>query len=148
MLQCAMPHTYYTLCTVWLVSCLFLTLQLITILVKTLTFFYQSTFTGFLEVFVPWIILYKSNRNNLFVIVFPCSRAFQWYQTWNGNNYLNMINYQVGQKKDKVLVSLHLATSRDVAIQNLGQNLGHADRHTHRHTHTQTHRQTYTQRCL
>ena len=41
-----------------------------------------------------------------------------------------MINYQVGQKKDEVLVSLRRVKSHDVAIQNPGQNLGHADRHT------------------
>ena len=74
--------------------------------------FYRITFPGFLEVFVPWIILYKSNRNNLFVIMFTCSIAFQRYQTWHGNNYLNLINCQAGQKRDGVLVSLHRATSR------------------------------------
>jgi len=76
--------------------------------------FDRSTFPGFFEVFVPWIILYKSNRNNLFVIMFTCSIAFQRYQTWHGNNYLNLINCQAGQKRDGVLVSLHRATSRDV----------------------------------
>ena len=70
---------------------------------------------GFLEVFVPLIILYKYNRSNSFVIVFTCSIAFQWYQTWYGNNYLNLIDCQASQKKDEVLVSLHRATSRDVA---------------------------------
>ena len=71
--------------------------------------------TGFLEVFVPWIILYKYNRSNSFVIVFTCSIAFQRYQTWYGNNYLNLIDCQASQKKDEVLVSLHRATSHDVA---------------------------------
>ena len=31
-----------------------------------------------------------------------------------GYNYLNLINSQAGQKKDKVLVSLHRATSHDL----------------------------------
>ena len=71
---------------------------------------------GFLEVFVPWIILYKYNRSNSFVIVFTCSIAFQWYQRWYGNNYLNLIDCQASQKKDGVQVSLHRATSRDVSL--------------------------------
>ena len=76
---------------------------------------FVENFSRFLEVFVPWIILYNSYRNNFFVIVFTCSIAFQRYQTWYGNNYLNLINYQAGPKKCEVLVSLHRATSRDVA---------------------------------
>ena len=71
---------------------------------------------GFLEVFVPWIILYKCNRSNSFVIVFTCSIAFQWYQTWYGNNYLNLTSYQAGQKKGLVIVNLHRATLRDVVV--------------------------------
>ena len=70
---------------------------------------------GFLEVFVPWTILYKYNRSNSFVIVITCSIALQRYQTWYGYNYLNLIDCQASQKKDEVLVSLHRATSRDVA---------------------------------
>ena len=63
----------------------------------------------FLEVFVPWVILFKGYNNNLFVILFTCSIAFQRYQTWYGNNYLNLINSQAGPKK-KIKY-----TSRDVA---------------------------------
>ena len=70
---------------------------------------------GFLEVFVPWINLFKYNRSNSFVIVFTCSIAFKRYQTWYGNNYLNLIDCQASQKKDEVLASLHRATSRDLS---------------------------------
>ena len=65
---------------------------------------------GFLEVFVPWINLFKYKRSNSFVIVFTCSIAFKRYQTWYGNNYLNLIDCQASQKKDEVLVSLHRGT--------------------------------------
>ena len=64
---------------------------------------FVKNFPRFLEVFIPWIILSNGYSNNLFVIVFTCSIAFQRYQTWYGNNYLNLINSQAGQKKDKVL---------------------------------------------
>ena len=114
-IHCIEPVRLYNVkCTVqtnkllWLssvVSCLFKTVQLIIILAKTLTFI--STFTRILEVFVPLIILSKSKRNNLFEIVFTCSIAFQRYQTWHGNDYLNLINCQAGQKRDEVLVSLN-----------------------------------------
>ena len=72
-------------------------------------------FSRFLVVFVPLSILYKSNRNDLFVVVFVCSISFQQYQTRYGNNYLNLINSQAGQKKGEVLVSLYRVTSRDSA---------------------------------
>ena len=111
---------------------------------KKLTFI--STFLRFLEVFVQLIILSKSDRTNSFAIVFTWSRAFQRYQTWYGNNYLNLINYWAGQKKGEVLVSLHRATSHDVARRcntKSGTKSGtdrqtHTHRHTHRHTHTHT----------
>ena len=66
-------------------------------------------FPRFLEVFVPWTILYNSYRNDFFEIVFTCSIACERYQTWYGNNYLNLINSQAGPKK-KIKY-----TSRDVA---------------------------------
>ena len=85
-------------------------MQLITILAKTLTFLFQRTFPGFLEDFVRLSILSKSNRNDLYVIVFYCSIDFQRYQIWYGNNYLNLINCQAGTK---ILESLYRTTSRE-----------------------------------
>ena len=76
-------------------------------------------FSRFLEVFVPLSILSKSNRNNLFVVLFACSIAFQRYKTWYGNNYLNLINCHAGQKKGEVLVRLDRATPRDKNIKKL-----------------------------
>ena len=61
-----------------------------------------NTFQGFLEVFVSVIIHIKSNRNNSFIIVFTCSRAFQRYQTWYVYDHLNLISCQAGQKKSVV----------------------------------------------
>ena len=71
---CNATNILYTALTA---NCLFSTVQLITSPTRILTFFYQSTFARFLEVFVPVIILFKSYRNTLFIFVFTCSRAFQ-----------------------------------------------------------------------
>ena len=42
-LLCAMPYTYYIMYTVWVISCLFSAVQLITILATTLTFLFQDS---------------------------------------------------------------------------------------------------------
>ena len=75
---------------------------------------FVENFPRFLEVFVPWTILYNSYRNDFFEIVFTCSIAFQRYQTWYGNNYLKLTNCWAGQKKAEFLFSLHRATSHDL----------------------------------
>ena len=150
-IHCIEPVRFYNVqCTVqtnnlmWLSSVvsLFTTVELIIILAKTLTFI--STFTRILEVFVPLIILSKSKKNNIFVIVFTCSIASQRYQTWYGNNYLNLINYQAGQKKGEVLVSLHRATLHIVARHcntKSGTKSGtHRQTDTDRHTHSDVYR--------
>ena len=109
-----------------------------------MTFYYQGIFPRFLEVFVPVIILFKGYMNNLFIIVFSCSRAFHWYQTWYVNNYLNLINCQAGQKKCVVLVSLPRATSRDVTWCHVTTRKGWTNHRALRESETQKQPQTDT----
>ena len=62
-------------------------------------------------VFVPVIILFKSNMDAITIIMFYCSIPFQRYQTWYGNNYLNLISSHASPWENVVLVMLHRATS-------------------------------------
>ena len=66
-------------------------------------------------VFVPGIILFKSNMDAISIIMFYCSIPFQRYQTWYVNNYLNLISSHASPWEGVVLVMLHRAMSRDVA---------------------------------
>ena len=67
-------------------------------------------------VFVPVIILFKSNMDAIYIIMFYCLIHFQPYQTWHVNNYLNLNSSHAIPWEGEVLVMLHCATSHNVAV--------------------------------
>ena len=75
-----------------------------------------------IHLFAFFYVLFQETfflMNNIFIILFHCSRPFQRYQIWYICSYLNLTYSQARPSEGVVLEALHRLTSRYVP--NLGQ---------------------------